>query len=121
MITVNDAEKLAKAGVAMSWDAIQPFLYDSDDCRPAGPSPGERPMADAIWERWARAKLAHANSYYTYDGQLRPWQLFAAAHKDTVHVFVAPSDGEPFVLTDVAAIFPSDALMASLALHDRTK
>ncbi len=115
LLTVADVVKLATAGVKIEFSDI------ADQLQPdAPPATGEPALADAIWERWHRAKTATRTAFH-FDGHHRPWQLFAAQHGDTIHVFVSPNDAEPFVFTDVAAIYPSDALMAALALHERTK
>lgn len=118
-LSISDVERLAKAGVQITFSDIAAQIA------PDGPPPQqssrfEEPiMAEAIWDRWMRSKRAHEPFYD--GGHMRPWQLFASQHGDTVHVFVAPRNGEPFILTDAATIFPSDALMASLALHEKLK
>lgn len=120
-LRVSDVVKLASAGVVIEFkDIAAQVQSDGPDYPPVQTTAPA--MADAIWDRWHRTKRAgHEQFGFRDEGTMRPWQLFATQHGDTVHVFVAPRGAEPFVLTDAAAIFPSDALMASLALHEKLK
>lgn len=121
-LTVSDVVKLASAGVKVEFkDICHQITSDGPDHPPLQATAPA--MADAIWDRWHRTKRAslRGDQFGYHSDGIRPWELFAAQHKDTVHVFVAPRGDEPFVLTDAATIFPSDTLMASLALHEKLK
>jgi hypothetical protein len=74
-------------------------------------------LDDSFWQRWYRANPRTWNS----DGAMRPWEIHATEYGDKVYVYVAPTDGEPFILEDSKPLFPSDALMAALHLREKSK
>jgi hypothetical protein len=114
-LSISEIERLAKAGVTLTVETVRPV---SD---PAGEYPTKPPtLSDLIWERYTRAIRA-ANNGRDFPGYCMPFELLATNHGDTTWVSVHPTNFnyEPFQLTDVAAIFPSDALMAKLALWER--
>jgi hypothetical protein len=116
-LTISDIERLAKAGVSVTLSSIIPL---ADPFPPYAPVPTVRSLEDAIWDRWQRTRLATHSFHDTY-GEVRPYQLLASTHGDKVWVSVHPTNFnyEPFQLQDDSAIFPSDALMANLALWEQ--
>jgi hypothetical protein len=118
-LQVQEIERLANAGVKIELGPIVP----TSDIAPAHPTPPKHPyehMADAIWERWTQSRRASGN-FHGLNGTMRPFQLMASQHGDKVWVSVHPNNFnyEPFQLQDEAVIFPSDALMATLALWEK--
>jgi hypothetical protein len=124
-LNITDIERLAKAGVQVSLVGIVP---QPDPFPPTPPYPYNTApkMEDAIWDRWQRTKQARhtGNGGYGHidlEGYIRPFQLLATQHGDKVFVSVHPTSlvYEPFMLEDDAVIFPSDALMAKIALWEK--
>jgi hypothetical protein len=114
-VNISDIERLAKAGVQISLSNIAP----QQDPYPPEPHPYNKTLADRIWDRWHMARMG-ANPHYR-DGMAKPFQLLASQHNDKVWVSVHPTNFsyEPFQLQDDAAIFPSDTLMANIALWEK--
>lgn len=116
-ICVSDIVKLAAAGVTMSFNDIKNQVI------PDGPSePRMRPipliddtLAQALWSRVATNLQLIAGEYSNL-GFTRPYQLAAAKFEETIYVFAVAPGHPPVILTDPAHCFPSDALMAKLAL-----
>jgi hypothetical protein len=121
-ITVSDVERLTKAGVTITWHDIENCLVpDPLQPPPYTETPKAASLADAIWERWKRTRRAKSRPD-RFDVLEMPYQLLATEHGgDKVWVSVHPVNFnyEPFQLQDDSAIFPSDALMANLALWER--
>jgi hypothetical protein len=117
-LTVSDVERLAKAGVKIEFNDVRDQVTQDPNppIRVMMPEPSERPttLDEAFWQRWHRAHISNAYSYAL------PFQIHATEFKDKVYVFVAPTTAEPFVLTDEAPLYPSDKLMAELALWEST-
>jgi hypothetical protein len=119
-LSVSDIERLAKAGVKIEFKDIalqvQPDMYPSpgsyDEMAPKPP----RSLSDSFWQRWERANPRKFGA-----GEMRPWDIHATEFGDKVYVYVAPTDGEPFILEDSKPLFPSDALMAALHLREKSK
>lgn len=115
-LQISEIERLAKAGVAIT-------LRDVTPCSDVPPlmSPQPPNMVDAVWDRWHRARSARYDATVCANGRVLPFQLLASQHGDKVWVSVHPENFnyEPFQLQDNAAIFPSDALMAQLALWEQ--
>lgn len=114
-VTVSDIERLAKAGVKMDWTEVRdqvipdpPRMAPETDMMP-------RPLADLIWDRYRRTLNNTRQNLMT-----APFQLFAAEHEEKVYVFVAPYGEQPLIIEDERIIFPSDALIAKLALLEKT-
>jgi hypothetical protein len=117
LLTVTDIERLAKAGVQMTLADIASIVMP--DPPPSPPSDGEewpKDLNQSFWQRWRRA---HPHQWGR--GEPVPFLVYAVEVNDTVHMFVAPNGDDPFVLTDVRGLFPSDALMAKLDLYERTR
>lgn len=115
---VADIERLAKAGVKIELEHVTPMADPimHTEARPEA-------MADAIWQRWHRNKDAisgDVNRFYDRSNVM-PFQLLASKHGDKVWVSVHPANFnyEPFQLQDNALVFPSDTLMAMLALWEK--
>lgn len=118
-LTVGEIERLAKAGVTMTIGDAGGQVYPLSD--PYTPAPTNKPetLEEAFWARWRRSKTAsRVNGDYGY---VIPFKVLATVHGDKVWVSIHPinSDYEPFQLQDVGAIYPSDALMASVALWEK--
>jgi hypothetical protein len=121
-LSVSDIERLAKAGVQISMGPVHPQSDMSYPTPPPAPST-EMALEEAIWQRWQRNFNARSKSPFRFpaEGELRPYRLLATEVGDKVFVSVHPYDSAPFLLQDDTFIFPSDALMASLALYEQTK
>lgn len=115
-LTVSDVERLAKAGVQINFADIAGQVMNDGPPPPTAADLWPNSLNESFWQRWKRANPKRYGM-----GQDQPFQIFATEFKDTVNVYVAPSDAKPFILEDDAALFPSDALMAKLALWERTK
>lgn len=116
-LTVSDVERLAKAGVSIKFEDIR-HQIKPDDLSPT-PTYDDRPrsLEEAFWDRWKRARAA--NNIYT--SMMMPYAVNASQHGDKVYVFVSPADQPPFIIEDVAVLYPSDALMAKMALLEKMK
>jgi hypothetical protein len=125
MLCVSDIERLAKAGVKIDLGTVIPQVDPYGQFAP--PAMTQPKMEDAIWDRWMQTKraLQTGNGGYGYGdlelSQIRPFQLLATQHGDKVFVSVHPTHFkyEPFMLEDDAVIFPSDALLAKIALWEK--
>lgn len=119
LITVSDAERLAKAGVQINFSDIASRLV------PDPPPKREHHslLTDRLLERYLPTWRAKFSGPFAGDGgTLFPFQFWATEHGDKVHVYVAPTDGrEPVVLVDEKVIFPSDTLIASINLLEKCK
>lgn len=119
-LQITDIERLAKAGVSvkigMGDDCVCP---QKDDAPPPSDQYNEG-MTGSIWQRWHRRKHSAAHGKYS-DPYVTPFQLLATTHGDKVWVSLHPhaSNYEPVQFVDDVAIFPSDALMANIALWER--
>jgi len=111
VLTVNDIERMAKAGVVIAYKDIAGHVVP--DQQPERP----RTLEDAFWERWHRANVSKD---YRFEAYRRPYAVAAHQHGDKVTVFVQPHDKAPFTLEDESVLYPSDALMAKLALWEKT-
>lgn len=121
-LTVSDIERLAKAGVTMA-------IGDAGGQVMPVPDFVERPLTqyerkpetleDCFWLRWWRSRLCRNISTH-YNDAIPPFKVLATVHGDKVWVSIHPANFnyEPFQLQDAKAIFPSDALMASVALWE---
>lgn len=110
-LTVSDVERLAKAGVATSFDQIaNRVMPDAPEMKRA------TGLHMAIIERWQLSRK-HSNEFGMMAGSLFPYPTIAAHHfKDKIYVFICHQTHEPVILTDEAHLYPSDALMAKLHL-----
>lgn len=117
-LTVSDIERLAKSGVAMSIGEVHPITDPLPPTEELHQDIFPSPMAEAIWDRWKRSKYGMTGTHI--HGFSMPFQLLASPHGDKVWVSVHPTNFnyEPFQLQDDAPIYPSDALMAKLALWE---
>lgn len=118
-LCVSDIERLAKAGVQIGLTRIVPVSDPYPAAAHEAPHTAP-PMAEAIWERWRRSKRVSRPPAYG-DYLIPPFELLASQHGDKVWVSVHPTNYnyDPFQIQDDSAIFPSDGLMASLALWER--
>lgn len=113
-LQVSEIERLAKAGVQITLGNIIP-QSDMMMAEAASHYPTPSTASDAFWDRWRRA---HRNQEFTFQA---PFGIHATEFGGKVYVLVSPHDEAPFILEDDALLYPSDALMASLALRERTK
>jgi len=122
-LSVSEIERLAKAGVNVTIGDGPGHIWPQPDSFSAPIPPGPHtadPMEKAIWDRWERSRRARTGPYMDL-GFTLPFRLLATQHGDKVWVSVHPTNFnyEPFQLTDDSAIYPSDALMAKIALWER--
>jgi len=132
-LPISDIERLAKAGVAMTiGDAPgQVSPYPDPVTHHPNSTEQEQEMTErsyllqtrltkAIWYRWLRSKNAMSPEYEPPRVQKHPFVMMATQHGDKVWVSIHPTNYtyEPFQLTDDSVIFPSDALMAKIALWE---
>lgn len=122
MLTVSDIERLAKAGVEVKLtDVINNLMPDnmSVGIVPTPPRLEDEWPTDltkSFWQRWRRA-----NPREFGDGQLPPYRVYPHEFKDIVYVMIAPQEQAPFIVEDVALLYPSDALMAKLAFLEKAR
>ena len=113
VLTVSDVVELAKAGVQVSFKDVQMQIVPN----PHNNRRIVRSLEDSFWERWQRANPRDPNSF----GVIPSFMVMAHRAGDKVYLAVAPTDHPTFILEDEAVLFPSDALMAKLALWERNK
>lgn len=124
-LSVSDIVRLATAGVKVELGPIVPLCDDQCPIPPAPPDQhifmDDNQMEKAIWDRWERSKRAKMSAGRYGDIHQSPFKLLATQHGEKVWVSVHPHNFnyEPFQLQDQSAIFPSDALMAQLALWEQ--
>lgn len=119
-LNIREIERLAKAGVSIVLDTITP---QSDPYEHNAEGQTKPAMARSVWDRWERNKMAMQNQS-PYESRFvisLPFELLASRHGDKVWVSVHPTNFnyEPFQLQDDALVFPSDTLMASIALWEK--
>lgn len=119
LLTVRDVERLAKAGVKIEFTQIAEQVIPDPEApqRMHHNYIAPTTLVDSFWDRWRRAYPSRADEF----GRIAPWQIFAHEYDGIVYVLVCPYDEAPFVLQDHAPLYPSDALMASLSLREKTK
>ena len=120
MLSVSDVVKLAAAGVKVDLTEIRNCI-DRDENLPSA-TPGRADvfpatLVDAFWERWRRAHSAQPCQHF-YES---PYAVYAHEYAGTVYVMVCPHNQQPFVVEDHGPLYPSDALMAKLALYESTQ
>lgn len=116
-LSVSDVERLAKAGVAIRFEDIKYQIEPDTAAPPPQHFPMPRTLEEAFWDRWRRAHLPRENTF----GAMIPYTINASEQGGKVYVFVSPGDQPPFILEDDAVLYPSDALMAKLALYEKSK
>lgn len=116
-LSVSDVERLAKAGVAIKFEDIKYQIEPDTAAAPPQHFPMPRTLEEAFWDRWRRAHLPRENTF----GAMIPYTINASEQGGKVYVFVSPGDQPPFILEDDAVLYPSDALMAKLALYEKSK
>jgi hypothetical protein len=130
-LSVSDVERIAKAGVAVPWESIRDQVCRDEDFRPVMSTPDPRTPEDTFWDRY-NASHQVRNPFTFYE---RHFKITCHAHADKVSVFVRPfkHDSEvrnvahptmgdtPFIIEDEACLYPSDALMAKIALWERSR
>lgn len=121
-LTVNDVERLAKAGVKVDYENIKNVVV---------PDP---PKPDIIYGQidpygWLRAlhdRWQRTNPNPARDGFMDPhnFAYVGAVHvedTETMHLMVATKQGRVAYVTDDAKMYPSDALIAKLHLLVKTE
>ncbi|HEV2662792.1 MAG TPA: hypothetical protein VGU68_19455 [Ktedonobacteraceae bacterium] len=123
-VSVSDVERLAKAGVTIPWEAVREQVCRDEDF-PAPMQGKPRELEDTFWDRY---NIAHhlAREFHT-----RYFRIACHQHGDKMAVVVMPwqhneasfnNSGEPpFIIEDEACLYPSDALMAKVALWERNR
>ena len=114
VLSVTDVERLAKAGVKIDFEQIAAQV--SPDLPEKTRENYYNELTRFFWERWLRAN-SDEHSF-----NLRPYDIFAQRHNETVYVMVTPppASDKPFIIEDAATLYPSDALMAQLALWQQS-
>lgn len=117
LLHVTDVERLAKAGVKIDFEQIAAQV--TPDPAEERPQYYYNDLTRFFWERWLRANSREDSSF---NGHLRPYDIFAQRHNDTIYVMVTPppASDKPFIIEDAATLYPSDALMAQLALWQQS-
>lgn len=116
-LSVAEIERLAKAGVTMSFQEVSGRVISDPPRKDRDEHPNT--LNEALWMRW---RMAHSHRDRDFGlAQMAPYTTACTAYGDKVYVFVAPTSEPPFIIEDAAAIFPSDALMGSLALFEKVK
>lgn len=114
-LSVTDVERLAKAGIAITWNDIShSVLPDYMMQPPPTPTSYEQALTDPIRERWRRANQHKAGRFDV--NPTASVHLSAVEYGEDIYVFVATGRGEPQILTDKSCLYPSDALMAQIHL-----
>lgn len=119
-LTVSDIERLVKAGVTVTFADIAAQV--TPDYMPAPeniPVPDPKTLEDAFWQRWKRAHTRV--DPMTFEGMMRPYKIHCHERGSKVFVMVCSDKEDPFLIEDEAALYPSDALMAKLAIYEKVK
>lgn len=115
-LTVSDVERLAKAGIKVDLGIV----YTVADVElPPPPPVWPSSLEDAFWQRWRRARPR--DEYTLMRVEVAPYLIHAHDYGAKVYIMVCPPDTAPFIIEDESPLYPSDALMAKLALYERTK
>lgn len=117
-LSVSDIERLAKAGVQVKWEDIESQVRPDEPAKDR--SWTDPALTQVIVDRWM---MVHPDGLNQPRNRI-PFDLAATRHGDKVYVFASYVEGfmqaggrsktEPCILTDDAALFPSDALMTKL-------
>lgn len=126
VLTVSDIERLAKAGVTISLSDLQRHEVVSDPVEPVDMMQEQKPtpLVDMIYARMnmaARARRGNQDVYGGFSEAARYPEMYATPYGDKVFVLVATGYSEPIIIQDDAQMFPSDALLAKLALLKDTE
>lgn len=118
ILSVSDLVRLATAGVKVDLSDHN-LVVNRDEDLPHVMAQNVFPasLVDAFWDRWHRA---HVNTNNFPAGRLIPYAIYAHEFAETVYVMVCPVKQPPFIIEDHARLYPSDALMAKLALYEST-
>ncbi len=112
-LAISDIERLAKAGVAMTFkDIADQIMPDPPPAQATPPLPFD-PDAEAIYNRWYMNPENARRRQMSFQENFR---VATARHGDIVHVFVAALTKVPVVIEDSVHMFPSDALLAKIHL-----
>lgn len=116
-LEVSEIERLAKAGVVITLTAIVP---KSDEPVAAYPSTRPLTLEDAFWQRYIQ-RVKSIRQVQLGDGMLKNFSILCSQHNDDIWMSVHPTNFnyEPFQLRDYATVFPSDKLMAEIALWEQ--
>lgn len=127
MLTVSDVERLAKAGVQIKMDDVieritpDPMKEDPIDVQMAPQNADNNDLLRALWHR-LRMNTRALQSDHMGGGMYRHMPVQAAVrHGDTIHIFVHTGNSPPCIIEDEAVLFPSDALMAKIALLEKVE
>lgn len=119
-LSVSDVERLAKAGVHVDFkDIAEQVTPDAMSMQPTPPEAAHWPtnLTDSFWQRWRRARPVSREHF----GMEASFGVYASEYGDKVYVFVQPLACPPFIIEDTKGLYPSDALMAALMLHESIK
>ena len=119
MLSVSDVVKLAMAGVKIDLNDIKGAI-DRDENLPSSyplkePNVFPKTLEEAFWDRWHRAHTRRNEFEY---GLSIPYEVHAHEFAETVYVMVCPVKQAPFIIEDHHLLYPSDALMAKLAIYE---
>jgi hypothetical protein len=114
-LSVSEVERLAKAGVSISYDAIRERIYS--DIPAEGPLNETERMIRAFQDRWSLAHAPHADCY----NHSSIVALMPVRHGGKVYVMVQMLGLPPVMLEDDAMMYPSDALIAKIILYKETQ
>ena len=117
-LTVSEIERLAKAGVTMTFSEIAAQVVPDYMTPPNELHVDPMTLEESFWQRWRRA---HLPDPLTFRGDIAPYKIHCHERGDTVFIMVCPEKEDPFIVFDEAILYPSDALMAKLALYEKVK
>lgn len=115
ILTVDQIERLAKAGVSVELS----HKVTVQDPSPEPPEPHRMATNDigaGIRERWMQSQRAKATALNDYNEFAVCPTLYAHQHDDKVYVFAYSGNAPPEIIEDDACIYPSDALLARIHL-----
>lgn len=115
-LPVSDIVRLAASGVQFAPLDVIPVV-DPLSYAPQREAVMPRTLVDLFWDRYKRAEQARPDRGF---GELTPFTLYAYEYGQIVYVLFCPLDAVPFIIEDAAPCFPSDALMAKVALYKGT-
>jgi hypothetical protein len=121
MLSVSDIVKMATAGVKVDLADLKDCVESDENLPSMTAVPADvfpRSLEDAFLDRWRRAHPRNINSYAD---PLVPYGIHAHEFAGIVYVMVCPWNQPPFLIEDSGVCYPSDALMAALALYESTQ
>jgi len=110
-LTVNEVAQLAAAGVKIEMVDVE--IITAQEAKKRNVMFDSSHLTQPLLDRLIRQGRRDSNEFV-------PLNLSAVEHGGVVYVFFYNGAGAPLVLEDQSNLYPSDALMAKIALYQET-